>query len=227
MVAKTRHNALAILLVAPAVTAPCKFTRCPAVRVCDTRGLHAAAAGDSGSGPRGPGGGGERLFPGGRRARRGRRRPAIPVEAGHHLAAELPGARHRCARVRTHGRVLQRRAAVHQGLRRRRTRARVRGLRRRCERHRRDGPRRRVLLEGQDQLGVVLLGGAFRTHGAGDERLALLRRWSRPVARGLCPLRLDPGALRQFRLPDGRLVPQGDFDSTGQRNALARVSAGL
>ena len=82
--------------------------------------------------------------------------------------------------------------------------------RRGAERHRRDGPHRLLLLHRQgSDLGAVLR-GAVRPQCAPAERLVLRRRRpeaDRRVRRQVQHLQSADG---QHRLPDGRLVPQGD-----------------
>ena len=95
-------------------------------------------------------------------------------------------------------------------LRRRRDRARPAGARRRAERHRRDGPLRRHLLCRQGSDPRLRYCSAVRHQRAPAGGMDQVGRRTRAAERSLQGLQHLQPAVRQYRRPDGRLVPQGD-----------------
>ena len=100
-------------------------------------------------------------------------------------------------------------------LRRRRDRAGPAGRRRGAERHRRDGPHRFVLLRRQGPDLRVRHRDSVRPQRAPAGCVDELGRRARADERVLQGLQHLRHAVRQHRLPDGRLVPQGDQDGRG------------
>ena len=96
------------------------------------------------------------------------------------------------------------------GVRRGRNRARPAGRRRGDQRHRRDVPHRFLLLCRQGPDLRVRHRGAVRAEQPHAERLAVFRRRHGADERLLQEGQHLRHSVRQHRLPDGRLVPQGD-----------------
>ena len=155
-----------------------------------------------------------------RRARhcreRGRSAGHRAIEPGDQMAhdgqlAEV--ARHAVRRCR---RFVERRRGGHRqqvpdpSLRRRRNRAGSAGARRRVKRHGRDGPHRLVLLFRQGSDLRLRHLRCVRPEPAPEPGLVLSRRRQRSAQRVLQEVQRDHADRRQHRLPDGRLVPQGD-----------------
>ena len=92
----------------------------------------------------------------------------------------------------------------------RRNRSRPAGARCRAERHRRDGTYRVLLLFRQGSDFHLRLVGAVRTQRAPQPGLVHAGRRQGAAQRVLQELQRHLAAGRQHRLPDGRLVPQGD-----------------
>ena len=80
------------------------------------------------------------------------------------------------------------------------------------QRHRRDVPHRLVLLRRQGPDLRDLCVGAVRPQCAHAEFLVVSGRRHGARQRVLQEIRRDRFSLRQYRHPDGRLVPQGDQD---------------
>lgn len=101
------------------------------------------------------------------------------------VAAEVSGARHRCRQSRGIYRGGFWRTFEDQGLCRRRVGTGIRGIRCRESRCRRDGPRRFLLSQGQSGCRPVFHVDSVRHELPRNERLALLWRRSRTMARAL------------------------------------------
>ena len=179
----------------------------------------------------------KRLSQGHRYWRRGRRNAGgagdRAVDAGDQMApddelAEI--ARHAVGRRRGDGqgrRRSHRQQIPDPDLCRRRNRSGPAGARCRAERHRRDGPYGVLLLFRQGSDLYVRHGGAVRTQPAPQPGLVHAGRRQGAAERVLQELQRHVVSGRQHRLPDGRLVPQGDQHRRRPEGAEDSASAAL
>ena len=172
----------------------------------------------------------------GRRSRRcrqrGRRAGHRAVDAGAQMAHD-----HELAEVARHavrrrgndgqgGRRGDRQQVPDPGVRRRRNRAGPAGRRCGAERHRRMRPHRLVLLFRQGPDLRLRHLGRVRSEPAAEPGLVDAWRRQGSAQRVLQEVQLHGAARRQYRLPDGRLVPQGDQHrrrSQGPQDAHRRI----
>ena len=128
---------------------------------------------------------------------------------------------HGQARCRSH-----RQQVSNSGFCRRRNRAGAAGPRCRAKRHRRDGAYGLLLLLRQGSDLCIRYGGAVRAQPAYQPGLVHARRWQGPAQPVLQELQRHVVSGRQYRVPDGWLVPQGDQycrRSEGAQNAHRRL----
>ena len=102
---------------------------------------------------------------------------------------------------------------------------RAAGVRRRVQRHRRDRAHRLVLLFRQGPDLRLRHVGRLRPEPAAEPRLVLRGRRQRSAQRVLQEVQRHDAARRQHRLPDGRLVPQGDQHASTTSRASNSASA--